>query len=117
MTREATSKSIKMYQLPNGVVPFTEWLNALEDLRGRQKILARLERLRLGNFGDHRFLGSGVIELKVDFGPGYRVYRGNVNESLVVLLLGGDKSTQDGDIKKANIFWEDYKTEKRYAER
>lgn len=98
------------------MLPFTAWLTALGDTRGRQKILARIDRLRLGNFGDHRSVGEGVTELKIHFGPGYRVYLGQEGNELVILLLGGDKSSQDEDIKKAHSYWKDYKKEKRHAD-
>lgn len=112
---EAYPKTIKMYQRNDGEIPFTKWITALRDVRGRQKILARVDRARLGNFGDHRSVGDAVIELKVHFGPGYRVYLGQEGESIVILLLGGDKSTQDEDIKQAKVYWKDYQKEKRHA--
>lgn len=80
---------------------YANWLGGLKDLAGRARIQARVERLAAGNPGQHRVLTGGVSELKLDFGPGYRVYytqRGNV---LVILLCGGDKSTQEKDIKTA----------------
>lgn len=80
---------------------FAKWLNELSDLRGRARILARIERLRGGNFGDWKSLGDGVGELRVDSGPGYRVYFTRVGSEIVVLLAGGDKSSQARDIRKA----------------
>lgn len=80
---------------------FAKWLDQLSDLRGRARILARIERLRDGNFGDWKSLGDGVGELRVDSGPGYRVYFTRVGSEIVVLLAGGDKSSQARDIRKA----------------
>jgi len=80
-----------------------------------KKSLPELTRIKLGNLGDHRSVGEGVTELKIAFGPGYRVYFGQEGEEIVVLLIGGDKSTQDDDIKTAKRYWESYKEEKRDA--
>ena len=78
------------------------------DGSGKAKIRIRLDRLADGNFGKHRVLGGGLIEMKIDFGPGYRVYCGEDGATDIILLWGGDKSTQDADIKKAKRFWSDY---------
>lgn len=80
---------------------FAKWLDQLSDLRGRARILARIERLRDGNFGDWKSLDDGVGELRVDSGPGYRVYFTRVGSEIVVLLAGGDKSSQARNIRKA----------------
>ena len=114
---EATQKRIEVYQTPQGRLPFIEWLRGLRDQRAKQKIQARLDRLRLGNLGSSRSVGEGVQELKIDYGPGYRVYFGQRGEKLVIFLCGGDKSTQDDDIKKAKEFWKAYKEEGSYANR
>ncbi|MGL4375929.1 MAG: type II toxin-antitoxin system RelE/ParE family toxin, partial [Microcoleaceae cyanobacterium] len=78
------------------------------DSRARQKIKSRLERITQGNLGDYRSVGEGVFELKIDYGSGYRVYFGQVGSMIVLLLCGGDKSTQDQDIIKAKEYWIDY---------
>ena len=80
---------------------FTEWLNGLKDQTGRARIQARIERLAGGNPGSHRNLKRGVSELKIDVGPGYRVYYTHRLDVLIILLCGGDKSTQRADIKLA----------------
>lgn len=80
---------------------FRTWLDALTDLAGRARIQARVERLAMGNPGQHRVLSGGVRELKIDVGPGYRVYYAQRGGVLIVLLAGGDKSTQNEDIKAA----------------
>lgn len=80
---------------------FATWLDGLADLRARAKVQARIERLAAGNPGDARPVGEGVSELRIDFGPGYRVYWKRKGRSIVVLLAGGDKSTQRADIRLA----------------
>ena len=80
---------------------YREWIDALEDRAGRARILVRVERLIQGNPGQHRNLTAGVSELKIDFGPGYRVYYSQRGMRLLLLLAGGDKSTQDKDIALA----------------
>jgi putative addiction module killer protein len=80
---------------------YNTWLKALKDVQGRARIHARINRMLEGNPGQHRVLSGGVCELKIDVGPGYRVYYTEHNQVLVILLCGGDKSTQDSDIKTA----------------
>ncbi|MBS3956264.1 MAG: type II toxin-antitoxin system RelE/ParE family toxin [Clostridiales bacterium] len=80
---------------------FDEWLARLRDAQGRQRILARITRLSFGNPGDVKPVGDGVSEMRVPHGPGYRVYFTRRGELFVVLLIGGDKSSQDKDIAKA----------------
>jgi len=79
---------------------FDKWLSKLRDTQARQKIIARVKRLSIGNPGDHRFLGD-ICELRIDHGPGYRVYYKDSGKEIVILLSGGDKSTQQADIAKA----------------
>ncbi|MBA4163883.1 MAG: addiction module antitoxin RelB [Erythrobacter sp.] len=81
---------------------FSEWLGSLRDRRARARIVTRLDRLAGGNFGDHKPVKGGVFELRVDYGPGYRVYLFQRGKELVILLCGGDKRTQDADIAHAN---------------
>ncbi|HZD42242.1 MAG TPA: type II toxin-antitoxin system RelE/ParE family toxin [Terriglobales bacterium] len=80
---------------------YRDWINALKDRQGRARIQVRIDRLAHGNPGHHRRLAAGVCELKIDFGPGYRVYYTERGEDLIILLAGGDKSTQRNDIKTA----------------
>jgi len=80
---------------------FTAWIDGLKDIAGRARILARIRRLADGNPGDHRNLTGGVSELRVDVGPGYRVYFTQRGNELIILLVGGDKSSQQRDIDKA----------------
>ncbi len=80
---------------------FTKWLDGLHDLRARARILVRIERLAVGNPGDVKPVGEGVSELRVDYGPGYRVYYKKIGRTVIILLAGGDKRTQAKDIKTA----------------
>ena len=80
---------------------FSKWLKKLKDALAKVAIVRRLDRMKEGNFGDSKSVGSGVFELRVDVGKGYRVYFTNKNNKIVILLVGGDKSTQDEDIKIA----------------
>lgn len=80
---------------------FAAWLDDLQDVRGRARVLARIERLAAGNPGDVKPVGQGVSELRIDYGPGYRVYFVKKGRTVIVLLAGGDKSTQAADIKTA----------------
>jgi putative addiction module killer protein len=108
---------IKEYITDKGLSPFRRWLDSLKDIRVKARIQARILRLEFGNLRDHRFVGQGVHELRLDFGPGYRVYFGLDDNTLVLLLLGGDKSSQQGDIQKARKFWMDYLEEKLYEKK
>lgn len=87
-------REIQVYRTQNGMEPFTEWLRSLRDQRTRDRIRKRLERLGDGNFGDCRSVGDGVFELRVHFGAGYRVYFSEMDRTIVLLLCGGDKSSQ-----------------------
>jgi putative addiction module killer protein len=99
---------IEEYLDENGKGPFREWLLSLKDIKARARIRMRVNRLRLGNFGDCRFLGNGVYELKIDFGPGYRIYLGRESDVTLILLCGGHKKNQRKDIVKAKKLWQDY---------
>lgn len=80
---------------------FFQWFKNLPDRQARGRIDVRIRRLSLGNFGDVKPVGEGVSELRIDYGPGYRVYFSQLGQTLVILLAGGTKKTQDRDIKKA----------------
>ena len=80
---------------------FAKWLDGLKDIHGRARILVRIERMALANPGDVKPVGEGVSEMRIDYGPGYRVYYKKQGQKAVVLLTGGDKSTQAKDIKTA----------------
>jgi putative addiction module killer protein len=87
---------------------FQDWLDDLRDMRARIAILRRVDRVAKGNFGDHRFCREGVWELRIDVGAGYRVYYAQAGQTIVLLLCGGDKRTQDTDIARAVDCWQDY---------
>ena len=112
MLVESASKQVLIYEDPSGKAPYSEWLKGLRDKRAAAKIDIRIERIKLGNLGFWQPVGGGVGELKIDYGPGYRVYFGQIGSTIVVLLNGGDKKTQIKDIPKAKEFWQDFK--KRY---
>ena len=106
---EAFERELEVYITEEGRAPFTEWFDSLRDIQGRVKVRTRLNRIRLGNFGDSTGVGEGVQELRIDFGPGYRVYFGQADLKVVLLLCGGDKSTQTQDILQAKRYWKDFK--------
>ncbi len=101
-------REILHYQTVHEKDLFAEWFDGLRDLKTINRIEARLERLRAGHFGDVKLVATGVWELRFHFGPGYRVYFGLDGDALVILLCGGDKSSQDNDIKRAREYWADY---------
>jgi len=87
-------------------IEFDKWLRRLKDLKGKAKILFRIQKIESdGHFGDCKPVGDGIRELRVNFAKGYRVYIKEKDEKIVVLLIGGDKSTQQKDIKKAKEIW------------
>ena len=106
-------KEVKIYSTSSGEVPFQQWFDTLNDMRARDRILARIARVRVGSFGDWKSVGAGVFELRIDHGPGYRVYFGRDGEVLVILLGGGTKKTQPKDISYAKECWNDYKKSKK----
>jgi putative addiction module killer protein len=104
----AKPKRVIVYADANGKEPFTDWLYGLRDSMGRKRILARLVRLGHGNYGDCEPVGEGVSELRLFFGPGYRVYFGEDADDIVILLCGGDKGSQSQDISQAKAYWQEY---------
>ncbi|ANP48140.1 type II toxin-antitoxin system RelE/ParE family toxin [Candidatus Viadribacter manganicus] len=92
---------------------FAEWIDNLRDRAGAAQVLHRLARLERGNPGIVAPVGEGVSELKIDFGPGYRVYFGQRGQELVIILAGGDKSSQERDIKAAKRLWDEWKKQNR----
>ncbi len=107
---EVKSRRIRIYETENGKRPFEEWVKDLRDPPTVRRIQARLAGVSVGNLGDVKSVGEGVSELRLAFGGGYRIYFGAVGDELIVLLCGGDKSSQDRDIKKAKEFWSDYRS-------
>jgi putative addiction module killer protein len=101
-------RQVQIYVAHNGKAPFEQWLHALRDKQTRARILTRIDRVRLGNLGDCESVGAGVYELRIHFGPGYRVYFGLYGAEVVLLLCGGDKSSQARDIEMAKSYWREF---------
>ncbi len=101
-------QEIVLYEKADGSRPYDEWLGGLRDRRAVARIDARVTRLQGGNPGDYKSIGAGVYELRIDYGPGYRLYFAFAGCHLILLLLGGDKSSQQTDIANAIKYWEDY---------
>jgi putative addiction module killer protein len=96
------------YQTRDGIDLFDSWLSSLKDAQAVARITARVDRVQRGNFGDHKSVGEGVWELRIDHGPGYRVYYALSGRHIVLLLCGGDKRKQAADIGRAIAMWKDY---------
>ncbi|MGA8494528.1 MAG: type II toxin-antitoxin system RelE/ParE family toxin [Xanthobacteraceae bacterium] len=103
---------IRYYVVPSGLQPFVAWFADLEPV-ARAKVTRAVVRLEQGNFSNVKSVGEGVLEYRIDFGPGYRVYFGRDGEALVILLTGGTKKRQHRDIDAAQAYWQDYKQSKR----
>ena len=99
---------VRRYRTSDGKVVLSDWLRSLRDAKARITIDRRIIRMELGNFGDHKFCRDGVWEMRIDVGPGYRVYYALAGTTVVLLLLGGDKRTQDADISRAEEYWRDW---------
>jgi putative addiction module killer protein len=99
---------VEVYQTADGRQPYAEWLRNLNDRQARARIRARLARLQVGNLGDCKSLGGGLFELRIDYGPGYRVYLTQRGETWILLLCGGDKRTQSRDIERVRAYLADY---------
>lgn len=100
---------LRRYLREDESAPITDWLCGLRDIRARAQIEVRLRRVSAGNFGDCKPVGKGVWELRVDIGAGYRVYYGKHGQTLVILLCGGGKGSQQADITRARVYWADWK--------
>ena len=104
-------KDILVYKTQEGKEPFIDWLYSLRDKIIRHRVETRIDRIRHGNYGDHKRF-HGIIEVRMDFGKGYRIYCGEEGSRVVILLMGGDKGFQDKDIKEALEYWRDYHEQK-----
>jgi putative addiction module killer protein len=100
---------VRHYLTPDGRDIYRDWYDRLRDTKARIAIDRRINRMELGNFGDHKFLRDGVCELRIDVGPGYRVYYAIAGNEVVLLLFGGDKRSQSADIVRACGYWQDWK--------
>jgi len=103
---------VRDYVARNGAVPFRDWLGRI-DTGARARIVTAILRLEMGNFSAAQSVGAGVSELRLDFGPGYRVYFGRDGEKLVILVGGGTKKRQQTDIEIAQRLWAEYKRRKK----
>lgn len=103
-----TETTVLHYLTQSGACPFQEWLGSVIDQATRATVAARINRVRVGAFGDWKSVGDGVFELRVDRGPGYRIYFGRKGRTVVILLTGGEKRSQASDIRKAKEYWRDY---------
>ena len=104
---------VRYYVTTAGKVVFRDWFDGLRDRQAQARIRMRLVRLERGLLGDVEPCGEGVSELRIDWGPGYRVYFARAGREIVLLLMGGDKRTQSADIKKAKEHWHDYQQRKK----
>ena len=100
-------REIRIFHDHQGKEPFTDWVRSLSR-QYRARVFTRLDRLETGNMGDCKLVGDGVFELRLHFGAGYRIYFGEVGKTLILLLSGGDKSSQGRDIQRAKSYWETY---------
>lgn len=95
---------IEVFETESGRTPFIDWQSSLDN-KAKATVAARIQRLKMGNLGDCKYLDDGVFELRIHLGPGFRIYFGMHGNKLVILLTGGDKKTQSRDIKKALEYW------------
>ncbi len=109
LTMKSRAQILQIYATPSGKRPFEQWIKSINDSTTVWRIQARLAGVGAGNLGDVKPVGAGVSELRLKFGAGYRIYFGVDGDHLIILLCGGDKSTQSDDIEKAKVYWTDYK--------
>ena len=99
---------VNEYTDESGNSPYSDWLGGLRDARAKAKIIMQVDKMELGLFGDVEPVGEGLSELRIHYGPGYRVYFGKAGRQVFLLLCGGDKTTQTKDISKAKKYWQDH---------
>lgn len=103
-----TETTVLHYQTAQGRRPFQEWVDSVKGKAVKAAVAARINRVRTGTLGDWKAVGEGVFELRIDLGPGYRIYFGRDGKAVVILFTGGEKRSQDADIKMAKGYWKDY---------
>lgn len=109
---------VEIYETSRGKRPFDTWFEDIREYNSRAKILTRIDRLKVGNFGDCKSVGDHVCELRIHYGPGFRIYYSKIGNKLILLLCGGNKSSQTKDINKAKEYLEDYQNrEKKYGKK
>jgi putative addiction module killer protein len=104
-------RSVTMLETDSGICPFERWYQGIKDKKARQSVATKLTLLQDATYNNFKSVGEGVFEVRIFLGPGYRIYFGFVGSKIVVLLAGGDKNSQDDDIKKARGLWKEYKDE------
>ena len=110
MSQPVKQRKARLYLTSSGSTPYLEWIKGLKNKAVKAIIATRIQRAEHGNFGDSKGLGEGLQELRIKFGPGFRVHFGvDENNEIIIVLIGGDKSSQDKDIEKAQKYWADYK--------
>jgi putative addiction module killer protein len=102
------SKNIIIYETIKGERPFAEWFLSFKDRRIKDRITKRIDRVKLGNYGDYKKISEFIFELRLNFGKGYRIYFAEDEGNIVLLLCGGDKTSQKKDIKKSLEYWSEY---------
>ena len=107
---EVHPREVQRYVAVDGEVPFDNWCDSFRDRKIPTIINKRLNRVILGNLEDCKSVGEGVFELTIDYGPGFRIYFGEVGTTIILLLCGGDKITQEQDISQAIEYWTDYRS-------
>ena len=100
---------VEYFVASNGKVPVKEWLSSIKDPLTQAILYKRIRQAADGNFGDSKTVGSGVFEMRINYGSGYRIYYGIHKDEVILLLVGGSKRTQSSDIEKAKIFWMKFK--------
>jgi putative addiction module killer protein len=100
---------IRIYVSRDGKKPFVVWMKKLRDQRARDRIHNQIDRLRLGNTGDFKSVGNGIYELRIHYGPGYRIYFGHTGKQIILLLCGGNKASQPQDVNRAKQYWQEYR--------
>jgi len=101
--------SLTFYKTLDGKIPFNEWFGSLKSDESKQIVDTRMTRFQDGNLGDHKSLGGGIYEHRIHFNQGFRIYFGKRGEQIIVLLVGGEKKTQEKDILSAKKYWQDFK--------
>lgn len=107
--RETIPLKVQEYIAESGNWVVREWTNQLKDIKARSIIKRRIYHLQFGNLGDYKYVDGGIYEMRIHYGPGYRIYFGRIEDVIIVLLCGGDKSTQKHDIIKAQRYWQIFK--------
>lgn len=104
-------RTVEYYMTPNGKVPARDWLSAIKDKMTQAILYKRIRQAGEGQFGKTKSVGSGVFEMKIDYGPGFRIYYGIHGDEIILILTAGSKRTQSADIAKAKTYWIQWKEE------